>query len=84
MSELGVIVAFWSAARIPANTELLWHYGEGYAAHRHNYTPGTPAAHLPVPKVARGVVTTLLAERPDAVHRLPPEPSDEDSDEEWH
>ena len=82
-SELGVVVPFYTAVPVPANTELKWHYGESYAAHRHGYIPGTPAAPLPVPKVARGVVEALLSHRPDAIHCLPPDPSDEDSDEEW-
>jgi len=83
-SDLGVVVPFYTAVPVPANMELKWHYGEEYAVHRHGYTPGTPAAPLPVQKVSRGVVQTLLAGRPDAIHRLPPEPSEEGSDEEWH
>ena len=83
-SELGVIVPFYTAAPVPANTELKWHYGESYQPHRHGYLPGTPAASLPVPKVSRDVIEALLSERPDAIHRLPPEPSEgEDSDGEW-
>ena len=84
-SDLGVILPFYTSAPVPANTELKWHYGDGYQPHRHGYLPGTPAAPLPVPKVARGVVEALLAQRPDAIHRLPPEPESdaEESDGEW-
>ena len=83
-SELGVVVPFYTAAHVRANTELKWHYGDSYAAHRKGYLPGTPAAPLPVPKVSPDIIQTLLSHRPDAIHKLPPEPSEgEESDGEW-
>ena len=83
-SELGVVIPFYTATTISANTELTWHYGDSYAAHRKGYVPGTPAAPLPVPKVTPDIIETLLSHRPDAIHRLPPEPSEgEESDGEW-
>ena len=63
-SDLGVILPFYTSAPVPANTELKWHYGDGYQPHRHGYLPGTPAAPLPVPKVARACSSAKTTKPP--------------------
>jgi len=83
--ELGVVVAFYTAVRVDANTELTCHYGAAYEGHRVGYEAGKAANPIPVPKAASEAIESLLTQRPDAVYDLPPDPeaTDEESDNEW-